>query len=105
MPRNVVHDLTIFEQRHRWARWWKVGEVAAGTVGRFFVLTSEDDYQYAKRVIAEHDLADRVQLLMSPAWGQVHPKDLVEWMLRDGLRARLNLQLHKYVWGADAVGV
>ena len=70
-----------------------------------FVLTGEEDYRFARRIIEEHRLAGRVQLLLSPAWGLVAPKDLVAWMLRDHVPARLNLQLHKYVWGADATGV
>ena len=41
----------------------------------------------------------------SPVHGVLDPRDLAEWILEDGLRVRLNLQLHKYVWGADASGV
>jgi 7-carboxy-7-deazaguanine synthase len=44
-------------------------------------------------------------VLLSPAHGRLDPQALVAWMLRDGLRARLNLQIHKYVWGAEAQGV
>ena len=44
-------------------------------------------------------------LLLSPAWDLVEPEHLVEWMLADGLPARLNLQLHKYVWDPATTGV
>jgi 7-carboxy-7-deazaguanine synthase len=44
-------------------------------------------------------------VLFSPASGRVAPADLARWMLESGVRARLNLQLHKVVWGPDARGV
>ena len=70
-----------------------------------FVVTSEDDYRWSLDVIRSRRLEARTTVLMSPAWGQVDAKDLVAWMLRDKLQARLNLQLHKYVWPPDQRGV
>jgi len=70
-----------------------------------FVVTSEDDYRWSLDVIRSRRLETRTTVLMSPAWGQVDAKDLVAWMLRDKLQARLNLQLHKYVWPSDQRGV
>lgn len=69
------------------------------------VVTSEADYAWARELILERRLAERCQVLISPAFGEVDPKDLVAWMLRDRLPARLNLQLHKYIWPPDARGV
>jgi len=70
-----------------------------------FVVTSEDDYAWSKQIIAEHRLAERTTVLLSPSFGQLEPKTLVAWMLRDRLPARLNLQLHKYVWPPEQRGV
>jgi 7-carboxy-7-deazaguanine synthase len=70
-----------------------------------FVLTDEADYRWAADAIRSRDLAAKAEVLLSPVHGQLQPRDLVAWMLRDRLPARLNLQLHKYVWGADAQGV
>jgi 7-carboxy-7-deazaguanine synthase len=70
-----------------------------------FVVCSEEDYTWSKQVIVEHRLAERTTVLLSPSFGQVEPKTLVDWMLRDQLPARLNLQLHKYVWPPDQRGV
>jgi 7-carboxy-7-deazaguanine synthase len=56
-------------------------------------------------VIREHGLEDRVTVLVGPVLGRVDPRDLARWMLEDGLRARMNLQLHKVIWGAEARGV
>jgi 7-carboxy-7-deazaguanine synthase len=70
-----------------------------------FVICDEDDYRWAADLIRTRGLAGRTEILLSPAHGQVDPRDLVAWMLRDQLPARLNLQLHKYVWPPDARGV
>ena len=51
-----------------------------------------------RRLIREHELGGRAEVLLSPVHGRLDPKDLVGWMLRDRLPARLNLQLHKYIW-------
>jgi 7-carboxy-7-deazaguanine synthase len=70
-----------------------------------FVVTDEKDYQWAAEVIRGRDLGSRAEVLLSPVHGRLDPKELVAWMLRDRLPARLNLQLHKYIWGAEAQGV
>jgi len=71
-----------------------------------FVVTSRDDYVWACQFMQEHALAERVrEVLFSPVHGEVDPRDLVSWMLEDRLPARLNLQLHKYIWSPDTRGV
>ena len=70
-----------------------------------FVLTSEADYRWAADVVRSRGLDQRTEVLLSPAHGALDPKDLVAWMLRDRLAARLNLQLHKYIWSPEARGV
>ncbi len=70
-----------------------------------FVLGDEKDYRWAADAITAHRLHERAEILLSPVHGRLDPRDLVAWMLRDRLPARLNLQIHKYVWGADAIGV
>jgi len=70
-----------------------------------FVLTSEADYQWAAEVIHRSRLADRTEVLLSPMHGRLAPDALVSWMLRDKLVARLNLQIHKYIWAPEARGV
>ena len=71
-----------------------------------FVICSRKDYEWVKSFIEAHDLAERVgTVLLSPVNPGLTAKELVEWMLEDKLRARLNLQLHKYIWGSDVRGV
>jgi 7-carboxy-7-deazaguanine synthase len=70
-----------------------------------FVVCSEEDFRWSEAVVRAHRLEGRVHVLFSPAWGEVDPKDLARWILDARLDARLGLQLHKVVWGADARGV
>ena len=71
-----------------------------------FVLADRRDYDWAKNVIADHDLPARVnEVLLSAVWGELEPKDLVAWVLDDGLRARVQIQMHKVIWDADTEGV
>lgn len=70
-----------------------------------FVIASRRDYEWAVATIREHDLEDRVHILLSTAFEMVKPEQVVEWMLADRLRARFQLQLHKYIWEPRARGV
>jgi 7-carboxy-7-deazaguanine synthase len=70
-----------------------------------FVLADRADYEWARALIRERALEARVPVNLSPVHGQLDPRELAAWLLEDGLRVRLNLQLHKYIWGADARGV
>ncbi len=67
-----------------------------------FVLCDEADYQWAKQVLLERKLAQRCAVLFSPAQGQLESKDVAEWILRDRLPVRLQVQLHKLLWGNEA---
>ena len=71
-----------------------------------FVIKDRADYDYAKRVIAERGLDRRARaVLLSPVHGVMDPKTLSEWMLADHLPARLQLQLHKFIWPPATRGV
>ncbi|MCD4657698.1 MAG: 7-carboxy-7-deazaguanine synthase QueE [Planctomycetes bacterium] len=64
-----------------------------------FVVTDKEDYEWAKQIIVEYELAKRTQILLSPCQNTQKPMDLAEWMLEDKLNCRLQLQLHKIIWG------
>lgn len=69
------------------------------------VLASRRDYEWAREIVRTHHLDALCTVLVSAVWGKLEPRDLVAWMLEDHLPARLNIQLHKVVWGADASSV
>jgi len=78
-----------------------------------FVLSTRRDYEFARGFTREHELAKRVkQVLFSPVfadpegkWQGLEPRQLVEWILADGLPVRLGLQLHKFIWHPATKGV
>lgn len=78
-----------------------------------FVLSTRRDYEFARGFTAQHRLPQRVkQVLFSPVfedpagkWQGLEPRQLVEWILADGLPVRLGLQLHKFVWDPATKGV
>jgi len=71
-----------------------------------FVICSRADYEWSRDFIAEHQLgyAD-VPVLFSAAWQQLDNEDLSRWIIEDRLPVRMQVQLHKVIWGAEAVGV
>lgn len=70
-----------------------------------FVLSDRKDYEWAVRIVRQYpDLKER-EILFSPAFGMLDPRRLAEWMLEDGLSARLQLQIHKYIWHPETRGV
>lgn len=71
-----------------------------------FVLGSREDYEWAREQIGRYDLGTRVRaVLLSPVFGKIDPKDIVQWMLDDQLPARFQLQMHKFIWEPRARGV
>lgn len=71
-----------------------------------FVILDENDYNYSRKFIEKYNVRNRVdELIFSPVFGQLAPRELAEWILRDGLEVRMGLQLHKFIWDPEARGV
>jgi 7-carboxy-7-deazaguanine synthase len=71
-----------------------------------FVLAGRADYEWMRAVIRERKLGlEGPSLLASTVWGSLAPRQLVAWVLEDALPVRVQVQLHKIIWGADAQGV
>jgi len=70
-----------------------------------YVVCSRDDFDWSVAHIREHNLADRVPLLIAAAHGRVDPTDLAAWILETRLPLRLQVQLHKLLWDPSARGV
>jgi len=66
-----------------------------------FVLADRADYDWARTVLDERALAQRCDVLFSPVYGKLAPRDLAEWILADRLPVRMQVQLHKYLWGEE----
>jgi 7-carboxy-7-deazaguanine synthase len=70
-----------------------------------FVLADRSDYEWARQVLMDHEVANRCTVLMSPVFGALDPRQLAEWVLADRLPVRVQLQLHKFIWAPDMRGV
>jgi 7-carboxy-7-deazaguanine synthase len=64
-----------------------------------FVLADRADYDWACGVLKEHAIAQRCEILLSPVYGKLAPRELAEWILADRLGVRMQVQLHKFLWG------
>jgi 7-carboxy-7-deazaguanine synthase len=69
-----------------------------------FVLSDRDDYIWARDKVIAKKLAPRTEVLFSPVHGKLDPERLAEWILRDSLQVRLQLQAHKYIWKGKEPG-
>ncbi len=71
-----------------------------------FVIGDRDDYDFAVTTAEKYNLYDKcAEVLFSPVFGSIYLKELAEWMLEDKLKARMQIQLHKFIWGPNVRGV
>jgi 7-carboxy-7-deazaguanine synthase len=71
-----------------------------------FVIADRADWEYAQTIIAKYDLEKRAKaVLISPVWEQIDLREVANWISQSGLNVRMQLQLHKYIWGPEARGV
>jgi len=86
-------------------KWSNLQQLRAGDEIKF-VLSDEADYRWSVEKIRQHDLEhQQATILFSPCWDAIDVRDLARWILDDRLKVRLQLQMHKYIWGAEAEGV
>jgi 7-carboxy-7-deazaguanine synthase len=86
-------------------RWENISHLKTGDEVKF-VINDRNDYEWVKKVIRDRSLTDlKIPLLLSPAWKTVPPATVAEWMLKDRLLMRLQIQQHKYIWGDEVTGV
>ena len=81
-------------------RWQNLDHLTNGDELKIVIATAED-YEWAKRVLVDHRLAERCPVLLAPAAAGLAPGTLAEWILRDGLPVRFQVQLHKVLWGNE----
>lgn len=70
-----------------------------------FVISDRHDYEWARGIVAERFGMTRNEILFSTVFGELPPRNLVRWILDDGVPVRFQLQIHKYIWPHDARGV
>jgi len=70
-----------------------------------FVIGNREDYEWAKEKIEQYDITSKCSVLMSPSYKQIEPKTITEWILKDNLDVRFQIQLHKEIWSDKEQGV
>jgi 7-carboxy-7-deazaguanine synthase len=71
-----------------------------------FVIANRADWDFARKIVAEYELETRAKaILISPSWGQIELRELAGWIVESGMEVRMQLQIHKYIWGPEAHGV
>ncbi|MBN1150701.1 radical SAM protein [candidate division WOR-3 bacterium] len=84
---------------------WSNFDILKKTDDVKFVVAGEEDFEAAARTIANRDLSGRVNLIFSPVFEKVKPRELARWLIFSGIDARLQLQLHKIIWEPGRRGV
>ena len=86
--------------------WPNIDRLRAESDEVKFVIADRVDWEFAKQIIAKYQLETRAHaILISPAWAEINLQELANWIAGSGLKVRLQLQLHKYIWGPDVRGV
>jgi len=103
---SVIMDIkTPDSGEARRNRWQNIAHLKANDEIKV-VINSRSDYEWAREAVVSRGIVDlNVPILFSPAWDRLDPATLVDWILADRLPVRLQIQQHKYIWGADVKGV
>lgn len=102
---TIIMDLKCPGSGMQTSNLWNNVERLKATDEVKFVLADRRDYEWAREVIGRHRLIERCAVLLSPVHGRLPPRELAGWMLNDALAARLQLQIHKYIWPAARRGI
>ena len=84
--------------------WNNVSRLNGGDEVKF-VIGDRADYDWSLKMIKEQGLEEKTIVNFSPVHNSLKPAELVKWIMEDGIDVRVNLQIHKYIWGKNAVGV
>ena len=102
-PRVVrVVDIKTPDSKEADKNRWENLDLFKSTDEIKFVLCSEEDYRWAVGILEQHHLAEKCAVLFSPSQGQLEARTLAEWILRDRLPVRFQIQLHKILWNNEA---
>jgi 7-carboxy-7-deazaguanine synthase len=102
---HIIMDLKCPDSGECASNRWENLEVLKRTDQVKLVIASQRDFEWAADTVQTRGLAQRFTVLLSPAWDLVTPLELATWLLESGLHARMQLQMHKHIWGPDTRGV
>jgi 7-carboxy-7-deazaguanine synthase len=102
---HIIMDLKCPDSGEEQSNLWSNLDHLNETAEIKFVIASQKDYEWAKEVCHEHDLSERFEVLFSPVHGNIDPSHIVDWIIADRLKVRLQIQMHKVIWPPEARGV
>lgn len=102
---HIIMDLKCPDSGELEANRWENLKHLKSTDEIKFVIASERDFRWTEETIRRHRLEERFSVLLSAVFSKVAPVQLADWLLASGLQVRMQLQMHKFIWPADARGV
>lgn len=103
---HVILDIKCPDSAMSHKNFWENIPLLRTTDEVKFVIMSRKDYEYAKDICQKYSLFEKAkEILFSPVFGKLNPQQLIQWILEDRLKVRLNLQIHKFIWTPETKGV
>jgi 7-carboxy-7-deazaguanine synthase len=102
---HIIMDLKCPDSGECANNRWGNLEVLKPTDQIKFVVASRKDFDWAAEMVKKHRLDRRFTVLFSPVFGSVQPLELAHWLLASGAQVRMQLQMHKFIWGPEVRGV
>jgi len=96
---KIILDIKTPESGEEKKNHWENLEVINSKDEIKFVLCSREDYDWAKQILDQYQLTEKCEILFSPVYQKLNATDLGNWILKDQLHVRMQIQLHKLLWG------
>ena len=96
---KIILDIKTPESGEEKKNHWENLEVINSKDEIKFVLCSRGDYEWAKQILDQYQLTEKCEILFSPVYQKLNATDLADWILQDQLHVRMQIQLHKLLWG------
>ena len=96
---KIILDIKTPESGEEKKNHWENLEVIHSKDEIKFVLCSREDYEWAKQILDQYQLTEKCEILFSPVYQKLNATDLGNWILKDQLHVRMQIQLHKLLWG------
>ena len=96
---KIILDIKTPESGEEKKNHWENLEVIHSKDEIKFVLCSRGDYEWAKQILDQYQLTEKCEILFSPVYQKLNATDLANWILKDQLHVRMQIQLHKLLWG------
>ena len=96
---KIILDIKTPESGEEKKNHWENLEVINSKDEIKFVICSRGDYEWAKQILDQYQLTEKCEILFSPVYQKLNATDLADWILQDQLHVRMQIQLHKLLWG------